>query len=72
MSKEQVTKNKRKLLTVKEIREDYISMSEPKLRAFLNSTIPYLKIGNKYYYPRSEVEKLLVDTENSYEYQVNY
>lgn len=72
MSKEQVTKNKRKLLTVKEIREDYISMSAPKLRAFLNSTIPYLKIGNKYYYPRSEVEKLLVDTENSYEYQVNY
>lgn len=72
MGKKQVVRNKRKLLTVKEIKEDYISMNEPKLRAFLNSTIPYLKIGNRYYYPRTEVEKLLVDTENSYEYQVDY
>lgn len=72
MSKKQMTKHRRKLLTLKEIKEDYISMNEPKLRAFLNSTIPYLKVGNRYYYPRTEVEKLLVDTENSYEYQVDY
>lgn len=72
MDKKEISKNKRKLLTVKEIRKEYISMNEPKLRAFLNSTISYLKIGNRYYYPRSEVEKLLIDTENSYEYKVNY
>lgn len=71
MSKEQA-KNRRKLLTVKEIKEDYISMNEPKLRAFLNSTITYIKIGNRYYYPRSKVEKLLLDTDNSYEYKINY
>lgn len=72
MGKKQITKDKRKLMTVKEVQNEFLSMSTPKLRAFLNENTAYIRIGNKYYYLRTEIEKLLMDTENSYEYEVNY
>ena len=72
MGKKQVTKDKRKLMTVKEVQNEFLYINTPKLRAFLNENVAYIKINNKYYYPRAQVEKLLMDTENSSEYEVNY
>lgn len=68
-----VAGGKLKLMTAKEVQAEYLNMDIRKLRAFLNQNISYIKIGVRYYYQRAEVEKLLMDTENSYEYeQVTY
>lgn len=72
MSKKQVTKNKRRLMTVREVQNEFLSMNIPKLRAFLNENTAYIKIGNRYYYQRAEVEKLFNDCTKSYEYEVKY
>lgn len=60
----------RKLMTAREVRDEYLYMDIRKLRTFLNKNISFVKIGNRYYYQRSKVEKLLNDTENSYDFRV--
>lgn len=60
----------RKLMTAREVRDEYLYMDIRKLRTFLNENISFVKIGNRYYYQRSKVEKLLNDTENSYDFRV--
>lgn len=64
------TKEQRKLMSVREVREEYLCMDIRKLRTFLNQNIVFVKIGNRYYYHRSKVEQLLNDTENVHEFSV--
>lgn len=64
------TKVQRKLMTAREVRDEYLCMDIRKLRTFLNENISFVKIGNRYYYQRSKIEKLLNDTENSYDFRV--
>lgn len=59
---------KRKLMTTKEVQEEFLDMDIRKVRAFLNRFCSYKKIGQTYYYSRKEVEKLLLDGENSTEF----
>lgn len=61
---------KRKLITTKEVQQEYLNMDIRKVRGFLNSFCSYKKIGNTYYYSRSEVEKLLLDENNSIEFEL--
>lgn len=60
---------KRKCMTAKEVQQEYLDMDIKKLRAFLNRYCSYKKIGNTYFYPRSEVEELLLNHKNT-EYQI--
>lgn len=55
---------KRKCMTAKEIKEEYLDMDIKKIRAFLNQYCSYKKIGNTYYYSRKEVEELLLGDGN--------
>ncbi len=71
MDKKQVTKDRRKLMTVKEVQNEFLYINTPKLRAFLNENVAYIKLNGKYYYPRAEIERLLTIKE-SHEYQVSY
>ena len=64
------TKVQRKLMTAREVRDESLCMDIRKSRTFLNENISFVKIGNRYYYQRSKVEKLLNDTENSYDFRV--
>lgn len=65
-------KPKKKLMTCKEVQQEFLPMDVRKLRTFLNTYCSFKKIGNVYYYNRSEVEKLLNDTENSFEFPIQY
>lgn len=56
-------KIRRKLLTVHDVQKEYLNMDARKLRAFLNSHCNYKRIGNTYYYSRTEVEDLLLAKE---------
>ncbi len=62
--------NKKKCMTAKEVQDEFINMDIRKLRSFLNQYCSYKKIGKNYYYIRQEVEKLLLDSENSFEYSI--
>lgn len=65
--------SKKKLMTVKEVQAEYLNMDIRKLRAFLNEYCSYSRIGKNYFYLRKEVEELLCNTEESYEFSVeNY
>lgn len=64
------SERQRKLMSVKEVREEYLCMDIRKLRAFLNQNVAFVKIGNRYYYQRSKIEQLLNDTENIHEFKV--
>lgn len=61
---------KRKLITAKEVQVEYLDMDIRKIRAFLNRYCGYKKIGRTYYYSRSEVEALLLDEENGFEFTI--
>lgn len=61
---------KLKLITAKEVQQEYLNMDIRKIRAFLNQFCGYKKIGKTYYYSRSEVEKLLLDEENCTEFKI--
>lgn len=69
-----MTKDKKKLMTSKDIQEEFLDMDIRKLRAFLNQNIAYIKVGKRYYYKRADLEKLLNlnDCTKSYEYEVKY
>lgn len=60
---------KRKCMTAKEVKEEYLDMDIKKIRAFLNQYCSYKKIGNTYVYSREEVENLLL-SEDSIEFQI--
>lgn len=62
--------DKRKLMTTREVQEEFLNMDIRKVRAFLNQFCSYKKIGKNYYYLRAEVEKLLLDEECSTEFFV--
>lgn len=59
---------RKKLITTKEVQQEFLDMDIRKIRAFLNQFCTYKKIGKTYYYPRKEVEKLLLDEECSTEF----
>lgn len=61
---------KRKCMTAKEVKEEYLDMDIKKIRAFLNQYCSYKKIGNTYVYSREEVERLLL-SEDSIEFQID-
>lgn len=54
---------RRRLMTTKEVQEEFLDMDIRKVRAFLNQYCTYKKIGQTYYYSRKEVEELLLDGE---------
>jgi hypothetical protein len=62
--------NKKKLMTAREVQAEYLNMDVRKLRAFLNKYCSYSKIGKNYFYLRKEVEELLCNDEESYEFIV--
>lgn len=64
-----ISNSKRKCMTAKEVQQEYLDMDIKKLRAFLNRYCSYKKIGNTYFYPRSEIEELLLNHENT-EYKI--
>lgn len=64
-------KKQRKLMSVREVQEEYLNIDSRKLRVFLNTYLSYVKIGRLYYYQRSEVEALLTDKDNSYEFKLD-
>ena len=64
------SQNKKKCMTAKEVQEEFINMDIRKLRSFLNQYCSYKKIGKNYYYIRQEVETLLLDSKNSFEYSI--
>ena len=59
----------RKFMTAKDVQQEYLDMDMKKLRAFLNRYCSYKRIGNTYFYPRSEIEGLLLDHKNT-EYKI--
>lgn len=59
---------KKKLMTAKEVQQEYLQMDLRKIRNFLNHYCSYKKIGRTYYYSRREVAELLSDEENSLEF----
>lgn len=61
----------RKLMSVREIQEEYLNIDSRRLRVFLNTYLSFVKIGRLYYYQRSEVEALLTDKDNSYEFKLD-
>lgn len=67
---QQVDMKRRKLITAKEVREEYLDMDIRKIRRFLNRFCGYKKIGRTYYYSRLEVEALLLDEENGIEFTI--
>lgn len=66
----EIVTNTRKLMTTKEVQQEYLDMDIRKVRAFLNRFCSYKKIGQTYYYPRKEVEKLLLDEECCTEFSI--
>lgn len=71
MGKKVKPKKQCKLMSVREVQEEYLNIDCRKLRMFLNTYLSYVKIGRLYYYQRSEVEALLTDKDNSYEFKLN-
>ena len=64
------SQNKKKCMTAKEVQEEFINMDIRKLMSFLNQYCSDKTIGKNYYYVRQEVERLLLDSENSFEYSI--
>lgn len=71
MGKKVKPKKQCKLMSVREVQEEYLNIDCRKLRMFLNTYLSYVKIGRLYYYQRSEVEALLTDKGNSYEFKLD-
>ena len=46
-----------KLMTARQVQEEYLDIDIRRLRVFLNTYCHYRKIGRQYYYVRDEVEK---------------
>lgn len=68
MQKSNNKKEVRKMMTAMEVQREFLNMDIRKIRTFLNQYCNYKKIGNTYMYLRSEVEALLLDQDNSYEF----
>ncbi|KAI4442337.1 hypothetical protein C824_004848 [Schaedlerella arabinosiphila] len=64
-----ISNSQHKCMTAKEVQQEYLDMDIKKLRVFLNQYCSYKKIGNTYFYPRSEIENLLLDHKTT-EYKV--
>ena len=60
-----------KLITARQVQEEYLNIDIRRLRAFLNAYCHYRKIGRHYYYVREEVEQKLLNTEDIVEYQLS-
>ena len=59
-----------KLMTAKQVQEEYLNIDIRRIRAFLNTYCHYRKIGRQYYYVREEVEQKLLNTDDNIEYQL--
>lgn len=59
-----------KLITAKQVQEEYLDVDIRKVRAFLNKYCHYRKIGRQYFYVRQEVEEKLLDTGRNVEYDL--
>lgn len=54
----------KKLITIQDIRNEYLDGSYRKIKAFCLQYFSYKKIGNTYYFKRSEIENKLLSDEN--------
>lgn len=59
-----------KLMTARQVQEEYLNIDIRRLRSFLNTYCHYRKIGRQYYYVRDEVEKRLLETDRNMEYKL--
>jgi len=59
---------KPKLITAKQVQEEYLNVDIRKVRAFLNANCRFRKIGKQYYYVRDEVEQKLIREEKNVTY----
>ncbi|WP_125142165.1 hypothetical protein [Clostridium transplantifaecale] len=65
------TINKTRLITAKQVQEEYLNIDIRNVRAFLNAYCRYRKIGNQYFYIRSEVEEKLLESNDDIEYRID-
>lgn len=56
MAKTTKVKTAKKLMSAKEVQEEFLNMDIRRLRSFLNQYCSFKKIGNVYYYARKDVE----------------
>ena len=59
---------KPKLMTAKEVQQEFLPMDIRKVRLFLNANCRVRKIGNQYFYVREEIEKMLIRVEGNVVY----
>ena len=64
-------KSSRRLVSAKEVQEEYLDIDIRTIRKFLNQYCSYKKIGRQYFYLRSDVERLLGDPEITYEFPLD-
>ncbi|WP_125142152.1 hypothetical protein [Clostridium transplantifaecale] len=69
-SKGEVTRHT-KLITAKQVQEDYLNIDIRNVRAFLNAYCRYRKIGNQFFYIREEVEEKLLESNDDIEYRID-
>lgn len=66
-----MVQNLKKLITIDDVRNIYMSGSYKKIKNFLLQNMAYKKIGNTYYFSREEVERKLLSPRKT-EFEVNY
>lgn len=59
-----------KLITAKQVQQEYLNLSLHYVRHFLNTYCSYRKIGRQYFYSREEVEQKLLATDKNIEYSL--
>lgn len=55
--------NHTKLITAKQVQEEYLPIDIRRVREFLNENCKMRKIGSQYFYIRQEVEEKLINVE---------
>lgn len=63
--------SKKKCMTAKDVQDEYLNMDIRKIRTFLNQYCTFRKIGKTYFYLRTEVEALLLDTQKDHEFPLD-
>lgn len=64
-------KKRKRMMSAREVQEEYLNMDIRTIRKFLNQCCSYKKIGKQYYYLRKEVEALLEDQDHNCEFTLD-
>ena len=60
-----------KLITAKQVQEEYLPQDIRIVRAFLRANCKYRKIGRRYFYVRQEVEEKLIKADGNVTYRLD-